>query len=66
MKKILVPTDFSKKAENALSVASQIARMHKGEIYLLHLLGIPYTSIDAVTATADMPEVMFFIKMAQK
>ncbi|WP_026754047.1 universal stress protein [Sediminibacter sp. Hel_I_10] len=66
MKKILVPTDFSKEAENALKVASKIAKMHQSEIYLLHLLEIPLTETDAVTATADVPEVMFFMKMAHQ
>lgn len=34
MKKILVPTDFSPKAENALKVAAQLARKQNAEIYL--------------------------------
>ena len=41
MKKILVPTDFSKEAENALKVAAQLARKHGSEIYLLHMLELP-------------------------
>ena len=32
MKKILVPTDFSEHADNALSVAAQIARDNNSEI----------------------------------
>ena len=35
MKKLLVPTDFSKEAENALQVAAQLARKHDCEIILL-------------------------------
>ena len=35
MKKILVPTDFSKEAEYALRVAAQLAKKHDAEIYLL-------------------------------
>lgn len=66
MKNILVPTDFSKEAENALKVASQIARKNNSDIYLLHILEIPLTNIDAVNTTADVPEVMFFMKMAHK
>ena len=38
MKRILVPTDFSPEAENALKVAAQLAKDHNSEIYLLHLL----------------------------
>jgi len=66
MKKILVPTDFSKEAESALKVASQIAKKHGSEIYLLHMLEIPMQEIDAVSSHADVPEVMFFMKMAHQ
>ncbi|MFT5628116.1 MAG: nucleotide-binding universal stress UspA family protein [Glaciecola sp.] len=66
MKKILVPTDFSAEAENALKVAAQIAKKHNSEIYLLHMLEIPMQEIDAVNTQADVPEVMFFMKMAHK
>ena len=31
MKKILVPTDFSEQAENALKVAAQLAKKHNAE-----------------------------------
>ncbi len=66
MKKILVPTDFSQEAENALKVAAQLARKHGSEIHLLHMLEIPMQGIDAVTAQVEVPEVMFFMKMAHK
>lgn len=66
MKKILVPTDFSLEAENALKVASQIARRHGSEIYLLHMLEIPLQEIDTVNSQADVPEVMFFMRMAHQ
>ena len=42
MKTILVPTDFSKHAENALKVAAQIAKKNDGEIILLHMLELIY------------------------
>jgi nucleotide-binding universal stress UspA family protein len=66
MKKILVPTDFSEEAENALKVAAQIAKKHGSEIYLLHMLEIPMQDIDAVTAHVEIPEVKFFMKMAHQ
>jgi len=66
MKTILVPTDFSDEAENALKVAAQIAKKHNGEIYLLHMLEIPLQEIDAVSTHADVPEVMFFMKLAHQ
>jgi nucleotide-binding universal stress UspA family protein len=60
MKKILVPTDFSKSAENALKVAAQIAKNNNGEIFLLHMLELPMTGNDAISVAHDIPELMFF------
>jgi len=36
--KILVPTDFSERAKNALDIAVQILEKHQGEIILLHII----------------------------
>lgn len=66
MKKILVPTDFSEHAENALHVAAQIAKKHNSEIYLMHMLDIPLQEIDPGKTTADIPETLFFMKLAHK
>jgi nucleotide-binding universal stress UspA family protein len=66
MKKILVPTDFSNSAENALKVASQIAKKNDGEIILLHLLEIPHQGSDAVNHGHDLPELMLFKNLAIK
>ena len=66
MKKILVPTDFSKEAENALKVAAQLANKYGSEIYLLHMLEIPLQEIDAVSTHTELPEAMFFMKMAHQ
>ncbi len=66
MKKILVPTDFSKAAENALKVAAQLAKKHDCEIYLMHMLEIPFNGVDALSTHSALPEAMFFIKMAQQ
>lgn len=67
MKKILVPTDFSKQAENALKVAAQLAKKHKSEIYLLHMLELPLGLVDqANTAKSSLPESLFFMKLAHK
>lgn len=60
MKKILIPTDFSEHAENALRVAAQIARKNDGEIILLHMLELPHQASDAVGSGSDIPEIMFF------
>ena len=66
MKNILVPTDFSEQAENALHVAAQLARTHDAEIYLLHLLELPLHQVDAMSSHSDLPEAIFFMKLAQK
>ncbi len=66
MKKILVPTDFSEQAENALKVAAQLAKKHGSEIYLLHMLEIPLQEIDAMNTPSALPEAMFFMKLAEQ
>ena len=66
MKKILVPTDFSKEAENALKVAAQLAKKHGSEIYLLHMLELPLQEVDALSSHSALPEAMFFMKLAHK
>ena len=60
MKKILVPTDFSKHAEYALKVAAQIAKRNNGEIFLLHMLELPHQAGDAIGSGTDIPEIMIF------
>lgn len=41
MKNILVPTDFSEEAKNALEVAVEIVKLSLGKIMLLHVVDIP-------------------------
>lgn len=60
MKKILIPTDFSKHAEYALNVAAQIARRNNGEIILLHMLELPNSGNDTINRSYDIPELMIF------
>ena len=66
MKKILVPTDFSLQAENALKVAAQLAKKHDCEIYLLHMLELPLHKVDALSSYRNLPEAVFFMKLAHK
>lgn len=66
MKKILVPTDFSEQAENALKVAVQLAKKFDSEIYLLHMLELPVQDFDLMGSPSVMPEAMFFIKLAEQ
>jgi len=60
MKRILVPTDFSKHAEYALKVAAQIAKDNSSEIILLHMLELPHQGSDALGGGSAIPEIMYF------
>lgn len=65
MKKILVPTDFSKPAENALEVAASLAKEHDAEIIVLHMMGLS----DAVVTKNESREVfkaMYYMKLAEQ
>lgn len=66
MKKILVPTDFSQRAEEALDFAMQFAEKVKGEIVLMHVLDFPSGSFNTTGEMNTMdPEIIFhgeFIK----
>ena len=64
MKKILVPTDLSVQAENALKVAVQIASKNNGVIHLLHSMELPGHL--ANKNTGSLPEALYFIKLAEK
>jgi nucleotide-binding universal stress UspA family protein len=66
MKKILVPTDFSEQAENALKVAAILAKKYGAEIYLLHMMEIPMQQTDPINTVSDIPEALFFMKLAHK
>jgi nucleotide-binding universal stress UspA family protein len=60
MKRILVPTDFSKYSDEALKLASQIARKYDSEIILLHMLELPHQANDPMSGGKSIPEIMHF------
>lgn len=64
IKRILVPTDFSTQAENALKVAAQVAKKNDAQIYLLHILELPLHSSGENSGPA--PEAVFFMKHAHQ
>lgn len=66
MKRILVPTDFSRQAENALKVAVQVAKKYDSEIILMHMLELPMDLIAGKSRGQDLPEALFFMRMARK
>lgn len=65
MKKILVPTDFSPHANNALKAAAKIAQKCAAEILLLHILELPQQGSDSINVGTEIPEVMFFKNAAE-
>ena len=66
MKRILVPTDFSEYAENALKAAALIAKKNKSEIFILHLLELPNQMNDAIIGGSSIPEETLFIEKANE
>lgn len=65
MKRILVPTDFSEQADNALKVAIKLAKKHDSEIYILHSMEMPL-HLASSGDSGSLPESLFFIKLAEK
>jgi len=66
MKRILIPTDFSVHAEEALKVAAQIAKENNSEIYLLHMLELPTQMNYAIAEDRNIPETVFYMKKAHE
>lgn len=66
MKRILIPTDFSKYADEAIEVGAQIAKKNDCEIILIHMLELPKQMNDAITGATSIPEVMLFKRKAEE
>ena len=68
MKRILVPVDFSKEAESAARVAASIARKTGSEIFLVHMLELPVTTIDPaeMNTISSEPQIIYFMKLAHQ
>ncbi|MGB5437704.1 MAG: universal stress protein [Maribacter sp.] len=65
MKKIVVPVDFSEQSEFALKVAASLAKKHKSEILVLHMLELNQAM--ATSSEGFHPEqTVFLIKLAEK
>lgn len=64
MKKIIVPVDFSEYSENALQTASFLAKKHKSEIIILHVLELS-TALRIQSERYTKQEVLFFLKLAE-
>ncbi|MEN6432418.1 MAG: universal stress protein [Smithella sp.] len=59
-KKILVPTDFSVYADNALKQAADIAKQNKAKIYLLHVIddGFQQCAVDYCLNEGDVQKIL--------
>ena len=66
MKRILIPTDFSKYADEAIEVGAEIAKKNDCEIILIHMLELPGQMNDALTGATSIPEVMLFKRKAEE
>ncbi|CAM1359513.1 Nucleotide-binding universal stress protein, UspA family [Tenacibaculum sediminilitoris] len=63
MKKILVPTDFSKPSEYASKLASEIAKKANSEVHLLHMIELPTGILDmGAGSNFSIPESMLYIR----
>lgn len=65
MKKILVPTDFSKHADYALKVAASIAKKYNGELVVVHMLGLSEAVINK-DESQEVMEALYYMKLAEK
>ena len=68
MKRILVPVDFSPEAESAAKIAASIARKTDSEIFLVHMLELPVTTIDPaeMNTISSEPQIIYFMKLAHE
>jgi len=69
MKKILVPTDFSEQASNALEVAYHIAKKSGAELILIHVVEDTTVTSIHYTGEMDLPNMedkLFVVRMVEK
>ena len=66
MKTILVPVDFSTPSENALRVATNLAKRNHAKIIVLHVMEIAEPLMGTGQYYVDDQKVLFFMKLGQK
>lgn len=70
MKKILVPTDFSKPAQIAVDVAADIAKKANSQLILLHVVeeasGTSFNITGEVNTAPDWEDKMFTMKLIER
>ena len=63
MKHILVPIDFSEQSKCAAKVAAKIAKKTNSEVFLLHMLDMPQSVVDAMSGSDNTtPASLLFMK----
>jgi len=63
MKHILVPIDFSEQSKCAAKVAAKIAKKTNSEVFLLHMLDMPQSIVDAMSGSDNTtPASLLFMK----
>ncbi|WP_424000927.1 universal stress protein [Maribacter sp. IgM3_T14_3] len=65
MKKIIVLTDFSNQSEQALKAAADLAKKHKAELFVVHMLELN----QAIITSPDgmyIEQTVFMVKLAEK
>ncbi|NJB71329.1 nucleotide-binding universal stress UspA family protein [Saonia flava] len=65
MKSIIVPVDFSEQSEYALKIAASLAKEHKAEILVLHMLELSTAMISSAEGV-QVDQAVFFMKLAEK
>ncbi|NNE77807.1 MAG: universal stress protein [Pricia sp.] len=65
MKKIIVPVDFSNQSEYALKVAASLAKKHRSEILVLHMLELN-ESLTSRPEVVNQEYTVFLLKVAEK
>src|ERR1043166_6648290 len=66
LKKILVPTDFSRCSENALEYALPIARQFRAGIVLVHVIHVDYYAVSGDYAALDYPALIEDLRGSEK
>ena len=62
-KHILVPTDFSEGAEEALDYACELARTFGATVHLMHVIGIPALGVPELGAIAQSGEGLLVVAL---
>lgn len=67
MKTIIVPIDFSEYSEYALNAAAILAKKHKADILVLHMLELSTMhAYGEETQKAHMEKALFYVELAEK